>query len=173
MTFFLPVTASPPSLSISPNLPRFKPCTPRLGPSTRSSVPPAPARFKPFAELTDDDFAFSLQNKLMGQVNIVRYGFAAVKDGGSITITSGSLGQEPMTGSGVVSLVNAGLEGFGRAAALEAPRRIRVNVVAPPWVTETLKAYGMPLEGGLPASTVAQAYVRVVEGTGTGQRVTP
>ncbi len=113
-------------------------------------MPPAPARFKPFAELTDDDFAFSLQNKLMGQVNIVRYGFAAVKDGGSITITSGSLGQEPMTGSGVVSLVNAGLEGFGRAAALEAPRRIRVNVVAPPWVTETLKAYGMPLEGGLP-----------------------
>ena len=96
-----------------------------------------------------------------------------MKDGGSITITSGSLGQEPMIGSGVVSLVNAGLDGFGRAAALEAPRRIRVNVVAPPWVTETLKAYGMPLEGGLPAPTVAQAYVRVVEGNETGQRVTP
>ena len=132
-----------------------------------------PARFKPFADLTDDDFAFSLQNKLMGQVNLVRYGFPTVKDGGSITITSGSLGQEPMIGSGVVSLVNAGLDGFGRAAALEAPRRIRVNVVAPPWVTETLKAYGMPLEGGLPAPTVAQAYVRVVEGNETGQRVTP
>jgi NAD(P)-dependent dehydrogenase (short-subunit alcohol dehydrogenase family) len=132
-----------------------------------------PARFKPLADLTDEDFAFSLHNKLMGQVNIVRYGFPAVKDAGSITITSGSLGQEPMIGSGVVSLVNAGLDGFGRAAALEAPRGIRVNVVAPPWVTETLKAYGMPLEGGLPAVTVAKAYVQAVEGKATGQRITP
>ena len=48
-----------------------------------------------------------------------------------------------------------------------------VNVVAPPWVTETLKAYGMPLEGGLSAATVAKAYVQVVEGKATGQRVTP
>lgn len=132
-----------------------------------------PARFKPFSQLTDDDFAFSLQNKLMGQVNIVRYGFATVVDKGSITITSGTLGQEPMIGSGVVSLVNAGLDGFSRAAALEAPRGIRVNVVAPPWVTETLKAYGMPLDGGLSAATVAKAYVRVVEGSDSGQRVTP
>lgn len=132
-----------------------------------------PARFKPFAELTDGDFSYSLENKLMGQVNIVRYGFPAVKDGGSITITSGTLGQEPMIGSGVVSLVNAGLDGFGRAAALEAPRGIRVNVVAPPWVTETLKAFKMPLEGGLPAATVANAYVRAVEGSETGQRIMP
>jgi NAD(P)-dependent dehydrogenase (short-subunit alcohol dehydrogenase family) len=132
-----------------------------------------PARFKPLADLTDDDFAFSIQNKLMGQVNVVRYGFAAVRDGGSITITSGILSQEPMVGSGAVSLVNAALEGFGRAAALEAPRGIRVNVVAPPWVTETLKALGMPLEGGLPAATVAEAYVRVVEGRDTGRTVSP
>ena len=132
-----------------------------------------PARLKPLADLTGDDFAFSLQNKLMDQVNVVRYGFAAVRDGGSITITSGILSQEPMVGSGAVSLVNAALEGFGRAAALEAPRGIRVNVVAPPWVTETLKALGMPLEGGLPAATVAEAYVRVVEGRDTGRTVSP
>src|SRR5438477_3429063 len=28
------------------------------------------ARFKPLAQLSDDDFEFSLQNKLMGQVNL-------------------------------------------------------------------------------------------------------
>jgi NAD(P)-dependent dehydrogenase (short-subunit alcohol dehydrogenase family) len=131
------------------------------------------ARFKPFPELTDEDFRFSLENKLMGQVNVVRYGLASVTDGGSITITAGSLGQTPMVGSGVVSLVNAGLEGFARAAALEAPRGIRVNAVSPPWVTETLKAYGMPLEGGLPAETVAQAYVRSVVGRESGQIILP
>lgn len=32
------------------------------------------ARFKPLPQLNDDDFAFSLQNKLMGQVNVVREG---------------------------------------------------------------------------------------------------
>src|SRR5690349_16353305 len=74
---------------------------------------------------------------------------------------------------GAVSLVNAGLEGFARAAALEAPRGIRINVVNPPWVTETLQALGMPLQGGLPAATVAQAYVRSVEGTETGQVISP
>ncbi len=131
------------------------------------------ARFKPFAQLTDEDYAFSLANKLMGQVNLVRYGMESVTDGGSLTLTSGVLADAPMVGSGAISLVNAGLEGFARAAALEAPRGIRVNVVSPPWVTETLAAYGMPLEGGLPASTVARAYVALLEGTATGQVVSP
>jgi len=131
------------------------------------------ARFKPLDALSDDDFLFSIQNKLLGQVNVVRYGFPSVRDQGSITVTSGSLAQTPMVGSGAVSLVNAGVEGFARAAALEAPRRIRVNAVAPPWVTETLKALGMPLEGGLPADVVAKAYVRAVEGTETGRTISP
>jgi NAD(P)-dependent dehydrogenase (short-subunit alcohol dehydrogenase family) len=131
------------------------------------------AAFKPLADLGDDDFAFSLGNKLMGQVNLVRLGFDAVKDGGSITLTSGVLAQRPEPATAAISLVNAGLEGFGRAAALEAPRGIRINVVSPPWVTETLAAIGRPLDGGLPAEVVAQAYVRSVEGTETGQVLSP
>jgi len=43
-----------------------------------------------------------------------------VRDQGSITVTSGHLAQMPMVGSAAVSLVNAGVEGFARAAALEA-----------------------------------------------------
>ena len=131
------------------------------------------ARFRPLDELSDADFRFSLDNKLMGQVNLVRYGLGSLTDGGSITITSGILAQQPSRGSGVISLVNAGLEGFARATALEAPRGIRINAVSPPWVTETLQALGMPLHGGLPAATVAQAYVRSVEGTETGQVISP
>ncbi len=131
------------------------------------------ARFKPLDELSDADFRFSLDNKLLGQVNVIRHGLGSVADNGSITITSGVLAQQPMRGSGAVSLVNAGLEGFARAAALEAPRGIRINVVSPPWVTETLQALGMPLQGGLPAATVAQAYVGSVEGTATGQVISP
>lgn len=131
------------------------------------------AAFRPLAELGDDDLAFSLGNKLMGQVNLVRLGIDSVADGGSITLTSGVLAQRPEPGTAAISLVNAGLEGFARAAALEAPRGIRVNVVSPPWVTETLEAMGRALDGGLPAATVADAYVAAVEGTDTGQVISP
>ena len=126
------------------------------------------ARFKPLAELADDDFQFSLASKLMGQVNVVRAGFAHVRDGGSITVTSGVLARSPMLGSAAISLVNAGLEGFVRAAALEAPRGLRVNIASPPWVTETLKAFGMDASQGRSAAEVAQLYVRGVEGRDNG-----
>src|SRR5262249_31053436 len=42
-------------------------------------------RRKALTQLTDDDFAFSIANKLMGQVNLVRYGLDHVNDGGSFT----------------------------------------------------------------------------------------
>jgi NAD(P)-dependent dehydrogenase (short-subunit alcohol dehydrogenase family) len=131
------------------------------------------AKFAPLADLGDGDFEFSLRNKLMGQVNLVRLGFGHVRDRGSFTLTSGVLARSPMIGSGAISLVNAGLEGFVRAAALEAPRGIRVNVVSPPWVTETLRALGMDTSQGLPADVVARAYVRSVRGTDTGTVLEP
>jgi NAD(P)-dependent dehydrogenase (short-subunit alcohol dehydrogenase family) len=126
------------------------------------------AKFAPLTALTDEDFAFSLAHKLMGQVNLVRLGLDHVRDGGSFVLTSGVLGRVPTVGGAAISLVNAGLEGFARAAALEAPRGIRVNVVSPPWVTETLAALGMDQSQGLPAATVAKAYVQAVEGSQTG-----
>jgi NAD(P)-dependent dehydrogenase (short-subunit alcohol dehydrogenase family) len=126
------------------------------------------AAWKPLAELGDEDFAFSLGNKLMGQVNLVRYGLDAVGTNGSFTLTSGILAQRPMPGSAAVSLVNAGLEGFARAAALEIGKGRRVNVVSPGWVRETLEKMGMDPKGGTPAKVVAQAFVAAVEGAMNG-----
>ncbi len=131
------------------------------------------AKFAPLDQLSDTDFRFCLDNKLMGQVNIVRFGFEHLEDGGSFTLTTGVLAQAPMRGSAAISLVNAGLEGFVKAAALEAPRNIRVNAVSPPWVTETLQALKMDASRGLPAAVVAQAYVRSVTGKETGLTLQP
>ncbi len=132
-----------------------------------------PAKFAPLDQLTDSDFKFSLDNKLMGQVNLVRFGWDYVLDKGSFTLTSGVLARMVMPGSGAVSLVNAGLEGFTRSAALEAPRGIRVNIVSPPWVSETLKALGMDESKGLPAASVARSYVESVRGSQTGVVLDP
>ena len=131
------------------------------------------AKFAPLAQLADVDFRFSLDNKLMGQVNVVRLGFEHVADGGSFTVTTGILAQAPMVGSAAISLVNAGLEGFIRAAALEAPRRIRVNAVSPPWVVETLQQLKMDTSQGLPAKTVARTYVQSVTGAESGATLRP
>ena len=128
------------------------------------------AVFKPLAALTDSDFAKSLHDKLMGQVNVVRVGAQHIRPGGSITLTSGILAQAPMPGSAAISLVNAGLEGFGRAAALELQSAtVRVNVVSPPWVRETLVALNMDPSSGLPVDEVAKAYAQSVEGSATGE----
>jgi NAD(P)-dependent dehydrogenase (short-subunit alcohol dehydrogenase family) len=131
------------------------------------------AAWKPLAQLADADFAASLKDKLMGQVNVVRAALAHVRDGGAIVVTSGVLARSPMPGSAAVSLVNAGLEGFVRAAALEATRGIRVNVVSPPWVTETLEKLKMDVSIGLPAAQVAKAYVAAVEGKHQGETLDP
>ena len=123
--------------------------------------------------MTDEDYRFSLDNKLMGQVNLVRIGMASIADHGSFTLTSGVLSHSPMPGSAAISLVNAGLEGFVRAAALEATRGIRVNLVSPPWVSETLTAMKMDPSNGLPAADVARAYARSVNGNENGQVIEP
>lgn len=126
------------------------------------------ARFAPLHELSDEDFQLGLTSKLMGQVNLVRLGMSHINDNGSFTLTSGVLSQQPMPGSSSISMINAGIEGFVRAAALELPRGIRINAVSPPWVMETLEALGMDTSIGMPAEKVAQAYRSSVTGTRSG-----
>jgi NAD(P)-dependent dehydrogenase (short-subunit alcohol dehydrogenase family) len=128
----------------------------------------ASARFGPLVSLTDEDFRFSLTGKLMGQVNLLRLGLDYVADRGCFTLTSGVLGRSSVPGSAAVSLANAGVEGFVRAAALEMPRGIRINVVSPGWRTETLESRGMDPGPGTPAAVVARAYVQSLEGKDNG-----
>jgi len=129
------------------------------------------AAWKPLAELTDADFESSLHDKLMGQVNVIRAALTRIEDGGAVIVTSGVLAENPMPSAAAVSLVNAGLQGFVKAAALEAPRGIRVNVVSPPWVSETLQAMGGDPSKGTPADEVATWYVAAVEGTKSGETI--
>lgn len=127
------------------------------------------AKFGKIDELSDEDYMLGLSSKLMGQVNLVRVGRNLINDNGSFTLTSGVLSQQPMVGSSSISLVNAGIEGFVRAAALEMQRGMRVNAVSPVWVKETMEAMGMDSSSGMPAGKVAFAYKESVEGKRTGE----
>jgi NAD(P)-dependent dehydrogenase (short-subunit alcohol dehydrogenase family) len=122
----------------------------------------------PLTPLDDEGFFPSLQGKLLGQVELARTATRHLRDGGSITLTSGQI-PEATPGSAGGALVNAGLEAFVQAAAGELSRGVRLNVVSPGWVRESLVELGMDGTGGTPVSVVAAAYVEAVEGSMQGE----
>jgi NAD(P)-dependent dehydrogenase (short-subunit alcohol dehydrogenase family) len=127
------------------------------------------AKFGGLDELTKDDYFLGLTNKLMGQVNLFLIGRRYINRNGSFTLTSGVLSQEPMKGSASISMVNAALDGFVRAAVLELGDGVRLNVVSPVFVKETMEAMGMDSTHGMPAAKVALAYKESVESLRNGE----
>ena len=126
------------------------------------------ARFKPWDQMTDGDWTFSLANKLMGQVNVARFGAKRVRSGGAITLTTGLAAQYPAPGSAIITTVNAAVEAFVRAAAVEPAISVRVNAVSPGWVAETLQALGRDPAPGIPAAEVAPVFVRQLRDGASG-----
>ena len=129
------------------------------------------AHFGALEELSAREFAVGLDDKLMGQINLVLIGREFANDGASFTLTSGVLSEDPIRYGAAVSTVNAALDGFVRAAAIELPRGLRINGVSPTILEESLPAYGPYFRGfkAVPAATVALAYAKSAEGRQTGQ----
>jgi NAD(P)-dependent dehydrogenase (short-subunit alcohol dehydrogenase family) len=103
----------------------------------------------------------------------VRAAMLRVRDGGSITLTTGQLATHPMPGASALTMAGAALEGFIRAAALDMPRRLRINSVSPGWIKETMEQAGLDSAQGMPARQLADFYVVAVEGTMTGTVIDP
>ena len=93
-----------------------------------------------------------LQVNLTGAMLTLVSSVAHVVDGGSLLVNGSSLAIRPRTQRLAYVAAKAGLHAAARALALElAPRRIRVNVVAP-GLTDTPMVRQIPghIEGGLP-----------------------
>lgn len=124
-----------------------------------------------FKEMTADQFRIGLNEKLMGQVNLTLIGQHYLNDGGSITLTSGSLSHDPHVGGASFTTVNSSVDGFIRGVSVELDRDRRINSVSPNVLEESWAIYG----GGVPGTTpvpsekVALAYRKSVEGHQTGQ----
>ncbi|MFJ8490040.1 short chain dehydrogenase [Streptomyces sp. NPDC094038] len=127
----------------------------------------------PLADLapaSDDEIAAGVRAKLLGQVAVARKAVGHLRDGGSVTLTAGT-SVAPLVGGSPGALINGGLEGFVRNAATDLPRNLRINVISPGWIRETLESMGMDPADGVPVSVVARAYVEAVEGTAQGRTV--
>jgi NAD(P)-dependent dehydrogenase (short-subunit alcohol dehydrogenase family) len=125
----------------------------------------------PLKEMTAEQFRLGLHEKLMGQVNLTLIGQHFLNDGGSITLTSGSLSHDPHYGGASFTTVNAAVDGFIRGAAVDLDRDRRINSVSPNVLKESWEIYGTGVPGTdpVPGEKVALAYRKSVEGHQTGQ----
>ncbi|MBI3211689.1 MAG: short chain dehydrogenase [Simkania negevensis] len=127
--------------------------------------------FEEFSHMTSTKYRIGLDDKLMGQVNLVLIGSQFIQDQGSFTLTSGILNRDPIQAGSSASMVNGALEGFVKGVAIELPRQIRINIVSPTVIAESMEIYGPYFHGfmPIPAAKAALAYSKSVEGLQTGQ----
>ncbi|AWH16744.1 short chain dehydrogenase [Stenotrophomonas sp. ZAC14D2_NAIMI4_7] len=131
--------------------------------------------FGPLQSMTAAQFNSGLQDKLLGQVRLALAAQHHLTAGGSITLTSGIVSAQPIRDGANATAVNQALEGFVRAAALELlPRGLRINVVSPNVLVESMEAYGPYFPGfeAVTAQRAALAFQRAVEGIQSGETLT-
>lgn len=129
------------------------------------------AHFGSVSELTPELNEIGIESKLKGQINLVLLGMGCVNDGGSFTLTTGIMMDDPIPQGASAAMANGGVKAFVKSASIEMPRGIRINSVSPNVLQESLEKYGKFFPGfeAVPASRVALAFKKSVEGAQTGQ----
>jgi NAD(P)-dependent dehydrogenase (short-subunit alcohol dehydrogenase family) len=128
------------------------------------------AKWDKFENLSEEDFYIGIKSKLMGQVNLVRIGKNFINKGGSITLTTGILADDPVDMTTGAAMVNGGIHSFVKAVALELDG-VRVNVVSPGLVADAYEKYKdyFPGYDAVGMDKVVNGYVKSVEGKVNGQ----
>ncbi len=143
----------------------------RIGPVDAVVATAGEVHFAPLAEQTASTLLRGLQQKTMGQINLVLAGLTSLAEGGSFTLTSGVLDRDPIRMGVGAAIANGALGGFVVGAAIEMPRGLRVNVVSPGLLDVSVPRYGQWFPGHDPVSSqrVGRAYAKSVEGAINGQ----
>lgn len=143
----------------------------KIGPVDAVVSTAGDVHFGPLADFTQETFLIGLQNKVMGQVNLVLAGLSKVTEGGSFTLTSGVLDRDPIRMGTAAATANGALGGFVVGAAIEMPRGLRINVVSLGLLDVSVPRYGSWFPGHVPVSAdrVGLAFAKSVEGGITGQ----
>ena len=129
------------------------------------------AKWDTFQNLSEEDYYVGVRSKLMGQVNLVRLGLEYLKKGGSITLSTGILADDPVVLTASAAMVNGGIHSFVIAAALERDHGHRLNVFSSGMVEDAYERYKdfFPGHNPIPMDKVINGYVRSVNGKGSGE----
>ncbi|MAL59165.1 MAG: short chain dehydrogenase [Flavobacteriaceae bacterium] len=128
------------------------------------------AKWEKFDNLTEDDFYIGIKSKLMGQVNLVRIGKKFLNKGGSFTLTTGVLADDPVDMTTSAAMVNGAINSFVKAVALELENH-RINVVSAGLVEDAFEKYKdyFPGHDPVPMQKVINGYVKSIEGKINGE----
>lgn len=142
-----------------------------IGPFDALVVASGNVAFAPLTELHDEQWQLGLESKLMGQIKLTRAAVPYLNEGGSVTLISGIVSEVPIQGGASATTINGAVEHFVKAAACELPKGLRINVVSPTVLTESMDKYASFFPGfePVPAARVALAYQKSVLGVQTGQ----
>ena len=129
------------------------------------------AVWAPFDDLTEEDYYKGIKNKMMGQVNLVKIGRKYINHGGSFTLTTGILADNPVKMTTSAALVNGGIHSFVKAASLEMENNIRVNVISPGLVEDSAEKYKDYFPGYeiVKMKDLAELYAKVIQGEQNGE----
>ena len=129
------------------------------------------AVWAPFDNLTEDDYYKGIKNKMMGQVNLVKIGYKYLNYGGSFTLTTGILADNPVKMTTSAALVNGGIHSFVKAVSLEMENNIRVNVISPGLVEDSAEKYKDYFPGYeiVKMKKLAELYLKVIQGDQNGE----
>ena len=129
------------------------------------------AKWAAFDSMTEEDFYIGLKNKLMGQVNLVRIGRKYLNAGGSFTLSTGILADQPVELTSSPAMVNGAIHSFVKAVSLELQNGTRINVVSSGLVEDAVDKYEayFPGHNPIPMKKVINGYVKSVLGKGTGE----
>lgn len=129
------------------------------------------AKWAAMNELTEEDYYIGIRSKLMGQVNLVRLGIDYLNPGGSFTLSTGILADDPVPLTTSAAMVNGAIHSFAQAAALEFREDKRINVVSLGLVEDSAEKYRdyFPGHNPVPMNQAVNAYVKSLEGRGNGQ----
>ncbi|RAJ00252.1 NAD(P)-dependent dehydrogenase (short-subunit alcohol dehydrogenase family) [Chitinophaga skermanii] len=117
-----------------------------------------------FYSMTEADVYKGIQSKLMGQVNLVLEGKKHINPGGVFVLTSGVLSTEPTFGSNNLTMVNAAVNAFVVSAAIELKNDVRINVVSPGLLEDSIHSFGPVMPGfePVPAAKVVYGYKKAI-----------
>jgi len=129
------------------------------------------AKWDKFNNLSEDDFYIGIKSKLMGQVNVVRIGKDYLNHGGSITLSTGILADDPVDMTTSAAMVNGAIHSFTKAVSLELENGVRINVVCSDLVEDSYEKYKDYFPGNtpVPMQKIVDGYVKCIEGKITGR----
>lgn len=112
---------------------------------------------RPLADLDLDDARAILDVRFWGAVTVIKHAAARIRPGGSIGLTTGTVGQRPVPGAALAAAGAGALEGLVRGLAVElAP--VRVNAVR-------AGAVRTPLWDGVPEEQRETLFSRLAQNT--------